>query len=228
MHRLFRLFSTSIGRKLVMAATGLLLMGFLLSHLYGNLKVFQGPAAINSYAAWLAGHPFLWVARIGLLSIFVIHIGVGFSLWRESRAARPIPYARNKHQRSTFASRQMLMTGMLILAFVVYHLLHFTFGKIQPESYGQMVNDQVDVYRMVVLGFKDPWISGTYIAAMLLLGLHLMHGAGSLFQTFGVNHESYDKLIGIACVGVVARIVIGNCSIPVVMLLDLEPVEISK
>lgn len=219
MNRLFRLFNASVGRKLVMATTGLLLIGFLLSHLYGNLKIFQGPEAINSYATWLAGHPFLWVARIGLLSIFVIHIGVGFSLWNESRVARPIPYIRSQHQRSTFASRQMLMTGMLILAFVVYHLLHFTFGKIQQGPRPTLDNGHIDVYRMVVDGFLNPWISGTYIAAMLLLGLHLTHGAGSLFQTFGVSHESYDKLISIACASVVALIVIGNCSIPLVVLL---------
>lgn len=219
MNRLLRLFGTSIGRKLVMAITGLLLIGFLISHMLGNMTVFQGAEAMNYYAAWLQGHPFLWVARIGLLTIFGIHVVTAISLALENNAARPVGYRKKNAIAATLSSRYILVSGLLVLSFVVYHLAHFTFGVVQPDLY-HFVDDESrhDVYRMVVLGFQNPWITGSYVVAMLLLGFHLHHGAKSLVQTIGINHESYNTLVKIGSSTLVVLLVLGNCSIPLMIL----------
>jgi succinate dehydrogenase / fumarate reductase cytochrome b subunit len=217
-NRLVRLFGTSIGRELIMAVTGALLLGFVVVHMLGNMKVFQGPQALNSYAAWLAGHPLLWFARICLLTIFVAHVYTGISLALENRAARPRRYLVHKLVEASFASRYMMLSGALVLAFVIYHLLHFTFGAIGAEHHGLLDADRRhDVYSMMVLGFRDPWITGSYVVAMLLLGLHLLHGASSVLQSLGINHDSYNALLWTACTILVLVIVVGNCSIPLVI-----------
>lgn len=203
-----------------MAVTGTILIAFVIVHMLGNMKVFQGPEALNSYAAWLTGHPLLWFARIFLFTVFALHIYVGLSLARENQAARPRPYHHYKMTEANYASRYMMLSGLLVLAFVVYHLLHFTFGFIDAEHAGLVDADQRrDVYSMMVHGFQNPWIAGSYIVAMLLLGLHLIHGAASLFQSLGINHESYNRFIQIGCTLLVVIIVIGNCSIPILILI---------
>jgi succinate dehydrogenase cytochrome b subunit len=214
-NRLVRLFGTSIGRELIMAVTGALLVGFVIVHMLGNMMVFQGPEALNSYAAWLAGHPLLWFARICLLAIFVAHIYTGISLAVENRSARPRRYLYHKLVEANFASRYMLLSGALVLAFVIYHLLHFTFGYVDPEHFGlHDAQRRHDVYAMVVFGFRNPWITGSYVVAMALLGLHLLHGASSLLQSLGINHDSYNTLLWTTCTILVLVIVAGDCSIP--------------
>jgi succinate dehydrogenase / fumarate reductase cytochrome b subunit len=219
MNRLVRLFSTSVGRKLVTAATGLLLLAFLFGHLFGNLKVFQGREAINSYADWLQGHPLLWVFRIGLLTVFVLHAYGTLSLARENRAARPRAYRRYQPLSATIASRSMVISGLAVLAFILYHLLHFTFGVVDAENTRLLdAQQRLDVYTSLVSSFQNPWISGTYIVAMVLIGLHLWHGIASTFQTFGLRHESYQTLIRIGSIVLVTLLVVGNCSIPIMIL----------
>ena len=178
MNRLVRLFGASIGRKLVVAATGVLLIAFLFGHMYGNMKVFQGPEALNAYAAWLQGHPLLWGMRLGLLALFGAHIWLTLRLAQENRAARPMAYRRYRPRASRLTSRYMALSGLLVLAFVVYHLLHFTFGVVDPGS-TRVVSPghQPDVYASVVWSFQNPWIAGSYVVAMVLLGAHLWHGA---------------------------------------------------
>ncbi|MDJ0785660.1 MAG: succinate dehydrogenase cytochrome b subunit [Myxococcota bacterium] len=219
MNRLIRLFGTSIGRKLVMAVTGVLLIGFLISHMLGNMTVFQGQESMNYYAAWLKKHPFLWVARAGLLTIFGLHVVTAISLAIENNAARPEGYRKKSAVAATLSSRYIVVSGLLVLAFLIYHLAHFTFGWVQPDLY-HFVDEKArhDVYRMVVLGFQNPIVTGSYVAAMLLLGFHLHHGARSLVQTIGLNHESYNTLIRIGSNTLVAALVIGNCSIPLMIL----------
>lgn len=219
MNRLIRLFSTSVGRELMMGVTGALLILYVTVHMLGNMKIFQGPDALNSYAAWLTGHPLLWLARIGLFTVFSLHVYLGISLARENSAARPRGYRYYRTLEASFASRHMLLSGLMVLAFVIYHLLHFTFGVIDA-GHTALVDSQQrhDVYSMVVHGFQNPWISCSYIVAMLLLGMHLLHGAPSLFQSLGVNHESYSTLIRVACAAYVAIIVVGNCCIPILVL----------
>ncbi len=219
MNRLVRLFSTSIGRELIMAVTGSLLIAFVIVHMLGNMKVFQGPEALNSYAAWLTGHPLLWFARIGLFAVFALHIYIGLSLARENQASRPTRYRYYKMVEANLASRYMLLSGLMILAFLVYHLLHFTFAFIDAEHTSLVDSQQRrDVYSMMVHGFQDPWISGSYVVAMVLLGLHLLHGATSLFQSLGIVHESYNRFIRVACTILIVIIIVGNCSIPILIL----------
>ena len=218
MNRLLRLFSTSIGRKLVVAASGIALIGFLIVHMLGNLAVYQGPEALNAYSAWLQGHPFLWVARAGLLGVFGTHIYLALRLALDNRAARPIAYQRSENVAATVSSRRIAMTGLLVLVFLVYHLLHFTFGAVQPEHAGLIDGqNRHDVYSMMVYGFQSLPVAASYVVAMLVLGVHLHHGAASLFQSLGINHESYNGLIRAASLALVAIIVIGNCSIPILV-----------
>ncbi len=218
MHRLIRLFSTSIGRKLVIAVTGAMLLGFLLAHMLGNLALLQGPDAINSYASWLQGHPLLLFMRIGLAVVFLIHVYVAIQLTLENRAARLTKYAIAQVFQSSFASRYMVFTGLLVIVFIVGHLLHFTFGVVQPENFGSVdPAGRHDVYAMIVNGFRNPWVCGSYVIAMNVIGFHLFHGARSLFQTVGINHTSYNGAIRGATLALVALFVIGNCSLPILV-----------
>lgn len=229
MNRLVRLFGASVGRKLAAATTGFLLIVFLIGHLFGNMKVFQGQESLNAYAAFLQGHPLVWVFRAGLLTVFVVHIWATLSLALENRAARPVPYHRYRPQAATFASRSMAVSGILILVFVVYHLLHFTFGIIGPggTEFG-LAHDRLDVYTMVVQSFRNPWIAASYVVAMLILGLHLLHGAASAFQTYGVRHESYDTLIKAVSLTVVAVLALGNAAIALLIFLGrLSPTGVT-
>jgi succinate dehydrogenase / fumarate reductase cytochrome b subunit len=218
MNRLVRLFGSSVGRKLVTAGTGVLLIAFLFGHMFGNLKVFQGQEALNSYAAWLQGHPLLWLMRAGLLTLFVVHIWLTLSLARENRAARPVGYRRYTPRAVRFTSRYMALSGLLVLSFVVYHLLHFTFGVVDAANTRLLdARGQLDVYASVVWSFQNPWIAGSYVISMLLLGAHLWHGTTSVFQTLGLRHESYQTMIRVISAAAVAALVIGNCSIPILI-----------
>lgn len=216
MHRLLRLFNTSIGRKLVVGLTGLMLLGFLMAHMLGNMAVFQGPEALNSYADWLQGHPALWFMRAGLASVFVVHVYFAIQLALENRAARPTGYTAGRVFQTSWASRYMVVTGSLVIVFVIYHLLHFTFGAFSPEG-SLDASGRHDVFAMLVDGFRNPWICAGYIVAMNVVGFHLFHGTRSLFQTVGINHESYNSTIRAANLIVVAVFVIGNCSIPILV-----------
>lgn len=218
---------TSIGSKVVMAATGLLLFGFVVAHMLGNLQIFFGPETINAYGAKLREMPgLLWTARIGLLVVFVAHIGVGIRLNRENRAARPQRYQYEGTVRATYASRTMLLTGMVVLLFVLYHLAHFTLHLtgLPDQEFVEELGDGTTrhhVYNMVVAGFSIWYVSGLYIVAQLFLGMHLSHGVSSLFQTLGLNNKRTEKFMG--RLGKVAAIVIvaGNTSIPLAVLAGL-------
>ena len=217
-----RLFRSSIGRKLIMALTGLGLLGFLLAHMAGNLLVFKGADALNTYAAFLKGHPLLWPARLGLLAIFAAHVGMGIKLTADNRAARGNTRYQCFHPRTTnAAARGMIVSGLLVLSFVVYHLSHFTLGLVDPSLMAlEDAQGRHNVYAMVVAGFSHPLIAGSYIVFMVLLGLHLIHGARSMLQTFGVHHKAYNKSLTALTHGLVALIVIGNVSMPTAVLLD--------
>ncbi len=218
MNRLVRLFGSSIGRKIVAATTGALLIAFLLGHMYGNMKVFQGREALNAYAAWLQGHPLLWAFRAGLLTLFGTHVYLTLTLARDNRAARPVGYRRYQPRSSSFFSRYMVLTGLVVLLFVVYHLLHFTFGVIDADHTRLFdAQQRLDVYASVVQTFQNPWIAGTYVVSMVLLGFHLWHGTTSAFQTLGVRHESYETLIRIISAALVAALVLGSSSIPILI-----------
>lgn len=207
---------STIGSKFLVAITGLMLVGFLLAHLSGNLLIFKGQDAINNYAKMLKDlGPGLWVMRIGLLTVFVVHVGLAIKLTRRNAAARPEKYQFNATVQASSASRTMVYTGLLILAFVVYHLAHYTLGWVQTKNGTNFLNlhDQLgrhDVYAMVVAGFSNPLVTLSYIIAQVILAFHLSHGISSVFQTLGWNTPRYSSLIRCGGLLVTAVIVGGN------------------
>jgi len=220
------LWSSSIGKKAVMAITGFLLVGFAIGHMLGNLKIYQGEAKFNAYAVWLRevgspalGHEqFLWLARLILLTATVLHIVAAVQLTRMSYAARPLSYEQWEAIQATYASRTMRWGGVIITLFVIYHLLHFTFGAVgfAPGQYRDL-----SVYRNVVIGFSVWYVSAFYIAAMVALGLHMYHGVWSMFQTLGVNTENASRVYRALATVSSAIVVLGNISIPTAVLVGL-------
>lgn len=204
-----------------MAITGVGLLAFTAVHLLGNLLVFQGREALNTYAAWLQGSPLLWPARLGLLATFALHVGLAIRLARENRAARPARYARSLATAGPRpASRYVLLTGLTVFAFVVFHLLHFTLGVVDSESHALVdAAGRHDVYGMVVHSFAQTPIVVTYVVAMLLLGAHLRHGALSALHTLGLSNPTWAPVARIGAQGLVAAIVLGNIAIPVLIWL---------
>ncbi len=195
---LFQFWRSSIGGKVIMAITGFLLFGFVIAHLLGNLQLLSGPDKINAYAKMLHDlGPLLWVARIGLLAIFVLHVATGIRLSRANKAARPVPYAREATLQATFASRSMVLTGLSLLAFIVYHLLHFTLGVTNPEHYARKAAGAGghDVYAMVTTSFSNPAIVAAYVVFQVVLFFHLKHGIQSLAQTLGLSHRRFMSMI---------------------------------
>ncbi len=182
-----KIFGSSVGRKLAVGVTGLMLSGFILGHLIGNLQVFAGPDAVNSYAAKLQSlGPVLWVIRLVLLTAFISHVVLSIKLKMENSAARPVRYAQEKTIRATLASLTMPVSGLVILAFLVYHILHFTTGGFHSEYYHMKdYAGRHDVYSMIVMSFRDPLISLSYLTAVSMLSLHFRHAVQSVFQTFG-------------------------------------------
>ncbi len=220
----FGFYSATIGKKVVMAVTGLVLFGFVVGHLVGNLQIFLGPEKINHYSELLRSAPaLLWGVRIGLLVVVSLHVWSSFQLWLLGRRARPIGYKKKVSVDSTYASRTMLWSGPIIAAFVVYHLLHLTFGTVLPLAHD--ASNRIDVYSNVVNGFRVVPISVFYIVAMGALCLHLYHGLWSMFQTVGVNHPRYTPALKRCAMAVAFLIAAGNISIPVAVLAGvLRPV----
>lgn len=198
---LVKISNASVGKKVIMAVTGLALVGFILAHLLGNLTIFFGPDALNGYAKKLQNlGPFLWVARISLIGIVLAHILTAIKLTQENRAARPEGYQFKKVIQTSYAARTMPMSGLIILAFIIFHLLHFTFKKTHPEiSHLMTAKGYHDVYSMVVLSFQKIEVVLVYVIAQILLAMHLSHGLSSLVQSLGLSNSSFrGKLEGAA------------------------------
>ena len=206
-----------------MALTGLILLGFVILHLAGNLLVYQGPEALNAYAKKLRDlGPLLWVARAGLLATVSVHFWLAIVLTKENRAARPRGYAVFRPTHTTASARTMMVSGLLLTAFIIYHLLHFTFQIAHPEvAHLTDAQGHHDVYRMVVLSFHQPPISRVYIVAMALLFSHLRHGIASACQSLGVNNER--TLAAVQCVGAILSwmLFLGYVSIPLAVLFGI-------
>lgn len=204
-----------------MALTGLGVLGFIVGHLAGNLQVFLGAEVFNSYAAFLKGlGAGLWVARIGLIVIFVLHVVTAIRLSRENSVARPERYRANSTVQATLASRYMLHSGMLILIFLIVHLLHFTLGVLEPQHFHYVdAQGNHDVFKMLVLGFKNTTYSTLYIVCMIALGFHISHAISSAAQTLGINHEKYTPIIHNTSAAIGFFIAVGYISIPVAVLM---------
>jgi len=220
------LFHSSLGKKFVMAISGFVLFGFVLGHLAGNLQVFLGPEAINRYGHFLQSNPeLIWPARLFLLLMVGLHIWAAATVTIENRAARPIAYAQYQPVGSGYASRTMLMSGLIIFVFVVYHILHFTVQVSYLNFTGQNFIDftdpakRHDIFKMMIVGFSNIWVSGFYILGMALLCLHLSHGFSSMFQSIGWKNRSYGPLLDKLSRLIALLVFIGYSSIPVAILL---------
>ena len=207
---------------MIVAATGVILILFVIGHLLGNLQIFLGPDWINGYAEHLRDlGPFLWVIRAFLLVTVVVHIYYTIRLAMENRRARPERYRRKETVKATFASRSMVMSGLILLAFIIYHLLHFTVRTTDPRFLA-LPKDPLghyDVYSMMILGFQSWLVSGFYLLGMFLLALHLSHGSSSFFQSLGLNNQKLTP--GLALGGRIFAwcLFIGYSSIPAAVLL---------
>jgi succinate dehydrogenase / fumarate reductase cytochrome b subunit len=225
MARLGRIYRTSIGAKAVVAVTGVLLFLFLIGHLSGNMLLFRGPDAINAYAAFLHSKPaMVWGARIGLLAIFLLHVWTTAKLTMQNSAARPVGYQHDATVKATVASRYMIHTGILVGAFVLYHVLHFTVHAIDTGGMGQVdAEGRLDVYTMVITGFAKPVIALSYVVAMVILGFHLYHAVKSFFQTMGWRHPTSDRIVNVVAPALAILIAAGNCLIPLSILFGVRP-----
>ena len=207
---------STVGKKIVIAVTGAIGVGYLIGHVAGNLLIYQAPARIDAYAAFLKSNPgLLWATRAILLLAVSLHIIAAFQLARISQKSRPVAYKRWRAVGSDFASRTMRWTGPIVGIFIVYHLLHFTTGTIHPDF------REGQVYHNVTTGFRVWYTSAFYIVAMLALLAHLYHGAWSMFQSLGLNHPKYNRLVRALATIVTVVVVIGFTSIPVAVLLGL-------
>ena len=232
------LFKSSLGKKFIMAISGAALFLFVVGHLLGNLQIFLGPEAINRYGRFLqTNKEILWPVRIGLLGMVALHIWSAVKLSAENKAARPIGYLDNPVPvAASYASRTMLMSGLIIAAFVIYHLLHFTLkvpevNLVKEPSvrdfktlivYGpglHPIEQGQDIYRMMIVGFRVPFVSGFYILAMALLCLHLSHGVSATFQSLGLKNQVYGPLIDRFAKTVAWVMFLGYISIPIAVLL---------
>jgi len=217
-------YKSSIGKKIIVAVTGVILIGFIVGHLLGNLQIFMGPEYINSYAEKLrALGVLLWVIRVGLLVTVVLHIWFTIRLAIDNRKARPVPYARKEHVKSTYASRSMWISGLLLLAFIIYHIAHFTVQVADPR-FALLKMDPLnrhDVYSMMVYGFQNVFVSGIYIVAMYLLAMHLSHGASSFFQSLGLNDKKLTPKLARGARIFAWLIFAGYVSMPIAVLAGL-------
>jgi succinate dehydrogenase / fumarate reductase, cytochrome b subunit len=210
--------ASTVGKKIVMAVTGILLFAFVIGHLLGNLQVFEGPAKLNAYGAFLHSiGEFLWPVRIILLIAVTLHIVATVQLALRKKRARPIEYSVKKAIASSYASRTMYWSGPIVLAFIIFHLLHLTAGYIHPGA----AYIEGDVYHNVVSGFQVWWVSLSYIVAVSLLGLHLRHGLWSMFQTLGIHQPQYTVRFKKAAMVIALLITLGYISIPISVLLGL-------
>jgi succinate dehydrogenase / fumarate reductase, cytochrome b subunit len=210
----------AVGRKAVMAVSGILLFGFVLAHMAGNLKLYQGPEALNAYAVHLRtlGEPVfppmavLWMLRVGLLAAAAAHVAAAWSVTRQSLRARGTRYEVTRRVETTFAARTMRWTGVIVLLYVLFHLADLTWGSANPDYVPG------DVYHNVVASFSRWPVALLYVAANLALGLHLFHGLWSLFQTLGLNNPRFNALRRVFAGVFAALITLGNVSFPVAVL----------
>ena len=214
--RVLSFYGTTIGKKVVMATSGLIVVGWLVLHMLGHIAAFAGREVYNAYAAMLADRPpLLWGQRLVVLAALGAHIHAAFSLWARNSEARPKQYIRRKDVATNYAALTMRYGGLVLLSFIIYHVLHLTVGLTGHLGYEFRPGD---VYNNLVLGFQRPVVAGFYILAQCALGMHLFHGIWSLTQTLGLDHPKYNQLRQLIAAGLTLVIVMGFISVPVSVL----------
>lgn len=217
MNWLFRFWQSTVGKKFVMGISGLVGFGFAFGHMAGNMLVYAGPEALNAYGTAIkANKILLWGTRGVLIAALVIHVVAALSLQAIKSAARPVPYSKPGNIQAKPGSRSMMLLGMILLAFLVYHILHLTVGTVAPSPF--VVED---VYGNVVRGFSNPLIAGWYVFAMAALALHLSHGGYSMFYSLGMIHPKYQVALRNGSYLLCIAIVLGNLSIPISVYLGI-------
>lgn len=217
------LVGSTVGKKFLMAVTGFLAFGFVAGHLVGNLLIFLGPDAINAYGEKLRNlGPLLWVLRIGLLVTFGAHIMLGIQLKSLNSAARPIEYGKKNTIQASLASRYMWLSGLVVLAFVIYHLAHFTFQVTHPQ-FSNLTDAQGrhDIHSMVILGFSQWYLSAFYLLGVGLLSWHVSHGVASMFQSLGLMQQSWRVPLGRLATLFGLLLFVGYASIPISVMLGI-------
>ncbi|MEO7458407.1 MAG: succinate dehydrogenase cytochrome b subunit [Gemmatimonadaceae bacterium] len=216
-------YRSTIGKKVIMAVTGLALVIFVIGHMAGNLQVFIGSAKMNAYAAFLKSTgELLWIARLGLLGAVILHITMALQLTRIASRARPVEYQKRQPQVSTLASRTMRWGGVLLLAFIVFHILHFTTGTVFPVASSQGTTfSHTDVYGNVISAFRVWWVTAFYVVAMLFLMLHLFHGAWSSMRTLGLSKPSQHPLHRRISTAIALVVWLGFTAVPVAVFLGV-------
>jgi succinate dehydrogenase / fumarate reductase, cytochrome b subunit len=219
-----RLWRSSVGKKYIVALTGLGLYGFVIIHMLGNLQVFMGPTQINEYAHTLKANPaILWLARLGLLAIAILHITATIQLAHANRRARPVSYAVGKPVASSLAQRTMAVSGAILLIFILFHLAHFTLGFVNREylNFIDPILGYHDVRRMMIVGFSNPLVAIFYIVSMGLLFLHLSHGVSSTVQSLGIRSKQTYGAFDMVAKGTAALLFLGNSAIVLAILFGL-------
>jgi succinate dehydrogenase / fumarate reductase cytochrome b subunit len=216
LNRSIGFYDSTIGKKAVMAITGVILFGYVLGHLIGNLQIYSPDTEqINNYAHFLHAHGvLLWIVRVGLLASVVLHITASVQLWLLKKKARPEAYVKKDDVPTSYAARTMIWSGPIIAVFVIFHVLHLTNGVI-------VAIDETNVRANVITGFQNPAIAIFYIIAMALLCMHLYHGLWSMFQSLGINHPRYTPILKKFAAVFAWFVAIGNISIPVSVMLGV-------
>lgn len=229
------LYGSALGKKYAMAISGIMMLGYVVAHLVGNLKIYLGAESINVYGEWLRNdllYPILphgymlWILRAGLLAALIIHVHAAWALTRMNQRARPVAYqSKRDYVVADFAARTMRLTGVVVLAFIGFHLADLTFGQANPGF------ETGQVYNNVVASFTRVPVAIFYIIAQAALGLHIFHGTWSLFQTLGINNRRFNSARRSLAIGVTALVVIGNISFPVAVMtriIDTQPATVEE
>jgi succinate dehydrogenase / fumarate reductase, cytochrome b subunit len=217
-------YGTAVGKKVVMAVTGVITFGFVAVHVLGNLQIFLGPERLNKYAHFLQSlGGLLWIFRAVMLASVILHIVSAAQVTLQSWAARPKGYAVHNLRETTYAARTMRWGGPIIGLFVIFHLLHFTTGHLHPspETFRAELGGLVNVYNNVVYGFQVPWAAGVYMVAMAMVGLHLYHGVWSMLQTLGASSPKWNAWRRRFALAFALFVTVGGLSIPAAVLSGL-------
>ena len=240
MHLITRLFKSSLGRKYLMAISGFCLVLFVTGHMIGNLQIFLGRETINTYAQFLQSNKeILWLIRFSLLALLILHIWSAAVLTVENRAARPLGYSGNPAPTAaSYASRTMMMSGIIVAVFIVYHLLHYT-ALIQAVNFTGLDfsllkeplrdgTERHDVFAMMIFGFRNPFVAGFYLVGVGLLCLHLSHGVRAMFQSIGLKNWQWDSVIDRAAPVLAWALFLGYASIPISVWLGIVGKEVVR